>query len=581
MHPIITLFATNKKRSALVVVMFLLATASEALSITAVLPLIALTIGDSQTQSNAFIEQLHHYLGRVNLELTLETLLFVIMLGVVLKNIIVLITEKYIAYTAAGLQTKLRLQLLKAVMKSKWQYLTHQPTGRLTNAMTIEADRSARAYVFAMEFISLLITIAIYTIVAAAISWQAMALASICIVVVWVTLQKLMTMAREAGRRQIELYRSLISDMTDALHAVKLLKVMSKESVVDGLLHARNKGLGKVLKREALSGAMLSSAQEPLFVLTTIICILAAVNYLNTTAAAALTLTLMIFRVLMSLGKVQKRYQKALVLESAYRAIHSAITEADRAREILTGDQKPQLEKGIELRDVHFAYPRRGDTIKQASMFIEAGKLTALIGPSGAGKTTIVDLITGLHRADKGRITIDGVDINQLDIKAWRQMIGYVPQESIVLHNSILHNLTLGEKRFSEEDAHAALAQAQALPFVQQLPDSIHTSLGERGLTLSGGQRQRIMIARALIQKPKLLLLDEATASLDRRSTQQICEVLASLKGHVTMLAITHQPDLVAFADKIYHLSSSTLEEQVTSTQGSETPQPNTSETSA
>jgi ATP-binding cassette subfamily C protein len=180
--------------------------------------------------------------------------------------------------------------------------------------------------------------------------------------------------------------------------------------------------------------------------------------------------------------------------------------------------------------------------------------MTTLVGPSGSGKTTIVDLVIGLLRPDDGLITVDGVPFTDIDLTAWRRMVGYVPQETILLHDSILHNVTLGDPAISADRVEEALKNAGARGFVDDLPEGVHTVVGERGGRLSGGQRQRIAIARALINDPKLLILDEATSALDSESEAAIIDTLRALRDRLTILAITHNSRLSDAADIVHRL---------------------------
>jgi ATP-binding cassette subfamily C protein len=185
---------------------------------------------------------------------------------------------------------------------------------------------------------------------------------------------------------------------------------------------------------------------------------------------------------------------------------------------------------------------------------IPAGSFTAIVGPSGAGKTTIVDLFTGLIRPQQGHVWIDDLLLEQVDLRQWRRMIGYVPQETFLLHDSVFLNVTLGDANMTEADVDEALRAAGAWDFVSALPMGIRSSVGERGAALSGGQRQRIAIARALAHRPKLLILDEITSALDPDSEAAICRTLQGLRGQLTILAISHQPAIVQAADSVYRL---------------------------
>jgi ATP-binding cassette subfamily C protein len=243
-----------------------------------------------------------------------------------------------------------------------------------------------------------------------------------------------------------------------------------------------------------------------------------------------------------------------MIGESAFWSMRRTIDAARRAEELLPSKGTvPAFAHSIRLEDVSFAYEAT-PVLDRLSLEIPSGSLTALIGPSGSGKTTIIDLVIGLLQPQSGRVLVDDTPLSAVDLKAWRHMIGYVPQETILLHDSVHHNVTLGDTAVSMEDVEYALRGAGAWEFTAALPEGVHSTVGERGGRLSGGQRQRIMIARALAHRPRLLILDEATSALDPASEAEIRKTLEQLRGELTILAISHQTGLVESADRVYRL---------------------------
>ena len=255
------------------------------------------------------------------------------------------------------------------------------------------------------------------------------------------------------------------------------------------------------------------------------------------------------------LGKVQKQYQKMVAEESAFWSLLKTIEQAERAREKVDDGTPAHLSSGIRLSRVCFAYDKH-DILQDLSMEIPAGLLITIIGPSGSGKTTLVDLVIGLLQPKEGDIFVDDVPMTEIDLTDWRRKIGYVPQENLLLHDTILHNVTLGDPSLAEADAEYALRAAGAWEFTTAMPEGMHSVVGERGAKLSGGQRQRIMIARALAHRPELLILDEATSALDPASEAAICRTIEELRGKLTVLAISHQTALVESADLVYRLEN-------------------------
>jgi len=335
--------------------------------------------------------------------------------------------------------------------------------------------------------------------------------------------------------------------------SVKPLKSMGRERLVNTVLMSETKSINLALRREVMSSEVLSAGQEVLFALVLVVGIYVTLVKLELPFATVMVLGFLMYRILHKIGRVQRTYQKMAICESAYWSIQKTIEKTELAVEHPGGKLAPTLEEGIELKDVGFSYDDKR-ILDELSLTIPAGSFTAIIGPSGSGKTTILDLIIGLLQPACGKVLIDGVSLQDLDMQRWRRTIGYVPQETVLLHDSLFNNVALGDPGVSEADVVSALQAAGAWAFTEKLTEGIHSNVGERGGLLSGGQRQRIMIARALVHRPRLLIMDEATTALDPQSEAAICETLQKLRGRQTILAISHQPALLEAADRAYRL---------------------------
>jgi ATP-binding cassette subfamily C protein len=480
-------------------------------------------------------------------------LLVIILLGAIVKGGLSLLVGQKVGYIVAHVATDLRLSMLRAMLASRWDYFLHQPVGRLTNSMSIEAVRAANAYLYGATLISLIIEAVVYLIIASLVMWQAALAALLAGLLVYHLLGSLVKASRRAGKRQTKFTRSLIARLADTLLSVKPLKSMGRERLVNNVLISETKNINRALRREVLSSEVLGAGQDVLYALVLVVGIYITLVKLEMPIATVMVLGFLIFRILKKTGRVQRSYQRMVVCESAYWAIQNAIEEARRAVEHVGGELIPTLEKGIELRGVSFSYDDKR-VLNELSLTIPAGSFTAIIGPSGSGKTTILDLIIGLMQPASGDVRVDEVPLQNIDIHQWRRTIGYVPQETMLLHDSIFNNVSLGDSEVSEADVVSALQAAEAWAFTEKLPEGVHSNVGERGGRLSGGQRQRIMIARALVHRPRLLILDEATTALDPQSEAAICKTLQKLRGSQTILAISHQPAMLEAADRAYRL---------------------------
>jgi len=216
----------------------------------------------------------------------------------------------------------------------------------------------------------------------------------------------------------------------------------------------------------------------------------------------------------------------------------------------------------IRFEGVGFSYPgadRR--SLRDFSLTVSPGETVALVGPSGAGKSTVLNLAIGFLRPDSGRVLLDGVDMETLDLRTFRRHLSIVPQESILFEGSIRENVSYGMDDATEEEVRAALRDANALEFVDRLPAGLDTVVGERGARLSGGQKQRLAIARALIRDPRVLVLDEATSALDTRSEALVQQALARLTHGRTTFVVAHRLTTVQGADRIIVLDDGAIAE--------------------
>jgi ATP-binding cassette subfamily C protein len=469
-----------------------------------------------------------------------------------IKAAVVLLAKSQVGYTVAHVATDLRLRLLRALLGASWGYYTRLPVGRAVNSMATEADRGARSYEDLSRATANGMEAAVALSVAAAISWPVTLAAVGAGLTTVILLGSLVRTAGRAGRKQTDLLQSLLGRLTDVLQAVKLLKATAREPLLGPLLEGDTRKLKKSLRRQVVSGEALAAIQEPLLISFCGAGLLVG-HSLGMALPEVLLLMGLFARTLGCVNKGQREVQRLRTRESALWAIETAIAEAEAQEETLGGTAPPHLDSGIALRDVTLAYAER-PVLESVSVDIPAGEITALLGASGSGKTTLIDLVTGLVRPQSGEIRIDGTPLSDLDLVAWRRMIGYVPQEMLLLNASVRLNVTLGDPALTDADVEHALRDAEAWEIVAQLPGGIDAPVGERGALLSGGQRQRISIARALVHRPRLLILDEATAALDPPTEAAIWDTVAKLRGRATVIAISHQPALARVADRIYRV---------------------------
>ncbi|WP_052494286.1 ABC transporter ATP-binding protein [Nitrosospira sp. NpAV] len=557
MRTLLTYSMVFPRRSAYMLVALLAAGIAEGLSLTALLPLLSVAIGG--TGDSDIGRVIVNALQGMGIEPTIGVMLLIIVGGMLIKSLILLLANRQVGYTVAHVATTLRLELIKALLASRWQYYLRQPVGSLANSVATEAYRAANGFEHSANVLALSMQVLVYTTVALFISWQATLTSLLIGMILLLALHRLVRATRKAGSKQTHLIRHLLTYLSDVLTSVKSLKAMARDNVADAILRDQTQQLEKATRREVMSREALLALQEPILAALTASGLYLALVIWQLSLPEVMVMAFLLTRVLGLLNKTQRRYQQLVAQESAYWAMRAATQEAEAAAERTTGTLQPTLQQGISLRHISFDYGTK-PIFRDLNIEISVKSFTTITGTSGVGKSTLLDLLCGLAEPKSGEILVDGVSLHEINLRLWRYMIGYVSQETILLHDTILNNILVGAPDLVYADAERALRQAGAWDFVSALPEGLQTVVGERGGLLSGGQRQRIAIARALAHQPLFLLLDEPTSALDPDSEQIICETLQRLAQNFTIIAVSHQPAVVNAANIVYALSKGKAE---------------------
>jgi ATP-binding cassette subfamily C protein len=548
-------------RSLVMIGCFLFSGVAEGVSILTFLPVLELISSGKITGDSAIVRFIETLLHVVGLAPSLPLMLGLIVAGITAKSALLLLAMKQAGYTIAHVTADLRLKMIKALLAAKWDYFVSQPAGHLANAISSEAMRASTAYHHAILLIAAIIQICVYGIIALWVSWEITLIALLIALVVLFILKGFIKMSRGAGEQQTALMKTLIGRLTDMLQGIKPIKAMAREEHIQTLLESETEDIKKAQQRHVLASESLKAFQEPMLVVMIAVGIYCVLTFGKQTFSAIMVMMFLFNRLLYRIYFAQTCYQELSVNGSALWSLLDNIEHTQRERETDTGNRQPKtIKQGIHIKALLFSYGEK-IVLKNASMDIPAGQIVALVGHSGMGKTTVADLVAGLFRPRQGAIYVDDIPLDQINLRAWRDLIGYVPQEMFLFHDTIYKNVSLGDDNLSSAEVEAALRAAGAWDFVSETPSGLNTVIGERGSKLSGGQRQRLALARALVRQPQLLILDEVTTALDPETEQAICRTLEKFKGTMTILAISHQPAIMEIADKVYDLSSGVIKE--------------------
>ena len=546
----------------LVIGCLVIASLAQGVGMASLVPLVSLVTGEGVDGSSPITQMVSEVLGSVSLEISLEALLGFILAMVLLKSALSIVAMTYVGYATAEVASHLRQRLIEVLLRARWGFFTRKPMGHIVAAVGMESAFSGNLFGNLARLVAHTVQAAVYVVVAFAVSWKLAAAGSLIGAVILVSLQIFVKIAHRAGHKNIRKSRELVTDLSDAVAGLKPLKAMNRQERFQTLFAKKINQIRKAARREAASRQLLKQLQEPILVIFLLTGFYFLSQVVGMPIGEVLVMGLVIDRFVKTIGRVQTQLQDARIAEAAFFSVDSMISEAKREEERHTGTKPASFETGGQFQGVSFAYGEK-QVLQRFSFEFAANQLTLLIGPSGGGKTTITDLLIGLYQPDSGRVLIDDIDLRELDIASWRSLIGYVPQELILLHDSIHVNVTLGDPNLSADDVEQALRLAGAWDFISNLPEGTMTVVGEKGSKLSGGQRQRIALARALVKKPKLLILDEVTSALDHESELAICRNIQELGGKVTILAVSHRPAWLQIAQNtitVTPLDSVTLE---------------------
>ena len=416
--------------------------------------------------------------------------------------------------------------------------------------------------------VSIAVTAAIFIISPANTSFVAAVLLVLAVVIFFI----LKPMMNRAGKITQETRAGLNKWLLQAIRGIKEVKVMRREEFFQKNFSIQGKRLAQaLLTKDFLSGVpkMLIESVSLSAIFIMIAVIVCHGQDLSSMIPVLTVIAMAAIRLLPSVNKITSALGTCAYSEPMLDKVLQNTEDLKKSEKQETNKPKDDSERKIttfcqqlELRRITYQYPSGNQAVlSDTGMVVRKGEVIGIAGPSGTGKTTTADIILGLLEPQSGEVLVDGISIEQ-DLKGWLSLIGYIPQDIFLLDGTIRANVAFGtdERNSSEEAVLQALEEASLADFVKSLPQGIDTEIGERGIRLSGGQRQRIGIARALYLNPEILIMDEATSSLDNETEKEIMEAIRNLQGKKTMIIIAHRLSTLEFCDRVYHVEKGKIE---------------------
>jgi len=475
--------------------------------------------------------------------------------------------ERYLT-TSVGqyVMHDLRQTLYSHIQRLSLDYHDRKYTGDLISRLTSDID-SIQSFIASglLGALTSSLTLVGMIIVMSYLNWQftliALSVAPLLFVVVFHYTRSIKTASREVRRKEGE----MVSVIQEVLSAIRVVKAFAGEEYEQRRLAKESReSIGMALLVRNLK-SKLSPAVDMIVAAGSCLVLWFGGRMALRGVLSAGSLVLFIwylskmYKPMRDLSKMTDTYAKAAV---GYERIREVL-ETDRQVKDLPGARPaPEFCGQIELRGVSFSYGPNCPILKQIDMIIEPGQVAALVGPTGAGKTTIISLIPRFYDPDAGIVKIDGTDVRLFQQKSLRKQISFVLQETLLFHGPVWSNIAYGKPDASRGDIRRAAMQANAHEFIEHLPQGYDTIIGERGMTLSGGQRQRISIARAVMRNTPILILDEASSGLDAASETLVFDALNRLMKGKTSIVIAHNLSTIRSADVIYVVDEGAIVER-------------------
>ena len=496
----------------------------------------------------------------------LIVMLLAVILTILLKNLTAYLRSLLTVVFNRSLTNTIKSEMFQTLMDSDLDFFTKAKVGDLTKRLgsdTAQCTQTINGYV---SLITQLIILSLFVSLLISISWQLTLVSSLLVALIGVINQLFIRRSKRFGFFLNQEQKNYSIKVIETLNGIRLIKSVSSENREYIKLKELMLSLENIALKAKMNSALISPVNEVTSMIT-VISILLLGRYLfadqiTNVSAILLTYLLVLFRMLPMVSQIN----------SSRNAIAKGSASFNMAVDLWRRDNKPIMKPGsipfqkvksqIHFYEISFSYPGNDNLVlKNVDISLPRGKTLALVGGSGAGKSTFADLLPRFYDPTSGCITIDGIDLREFDITSLRKKTGIVSQTTHLFNDTVKNNIIYASPDATEDEIIEAVRQANAYDFIMDLPKQWDTQIGDRGVMLSGGQRQRLAIARALLQDPEILILDEATSALDTVSERLVQKAIDQLSRDRTVLVIAHRLSTIQNADQIAVLDQGKLVE--------------------
>lgn len=545
------LFGSYKRAFAVLVALGILGGLLESLGVSILIPLFAHILQQPLEGTSFITNAFNWFFDVTGLELRLRVLLPLVFVAFVLRAVVQWAFEYVRTSITTDYERNMRRDLYRKFLHAEWSFLSKQKLGHTENDIMLGVSTTTKLFGSFATSILNATTLAAYVAVALAISVE-ITLATLAIgAAVLYLFGPFMRKTRRYGGVIMTMGKQLAHDINERVVGLKSIKANGRERAVAENMFEMFDTFRIVRLQQSMARAVTTSAIQPITVLLVGLVFLYAFNRPGFELSSFIVIIFLIQRIFLYVDRAQATLHEMNTQIPYANSVVKFMADFDEHKEVNRGTKPFKLERAITFEEVSFNYRPKHSVLKSINLTIPKGEMVGIIGPSGAGKTTVADLLLRLLRPAAGAVKADGVPLEDISLEQWRERVAYVSQEFFLLNDTIFANVRFYDESVTEEDVRDAIKSVGLWDVVAALPKGLYTMVGERGLELSAGQRQRIALARALVRDPDVLVLDEATSALDGESEQAIHEALQALRGTMTMVIIAHRLTTVMETDKI------------------------------
>jgi len=535
----------------------------DAVSILCIAPIFDLLVHPNLQNISSITQKIIRFLDDMGFTVSLSRLLVIFLLINVIRSFMYVASDYFLLDIKFALLRKIFLETYEEFFQAKWYFFSSNKQGELYNTFSREITIVADAFSAISGFFAKSIQCILFIVVPFAISWKLSLISLSCAILFALPFTLFGKLNYRLGKISHATANEIYSVIQESFSSAKIILGFGNQNIGYSSLAKSIKTHFRAGHRARIIETGIPNLYQPLGIAVLVITLFAG-QMLNISVSEIVAILYSFYRIIPLFGYLVTQKTSLDNFFPSYEKIFSLQAYAKEWRQKSGEKAFNGIQEKIELKKVFFAYPGNQPVLMDINMLIPKGKMVAIVGESGSGKSTLIDIIMGFNEPLKGLITIDDVQLQEFDINSYRKCLGYVPQDNALFNMTVRDNLLWAKENATETEIKEACAIANATEFIEKLSNRYDTYVGDRGVRLSGGQIQRVALARAILRNPDVLILDEATSSLDSKSEHLIQKAIETISKQTTIIVIAHRLSTITNADYIYVMKNGRIVEKGT-----------------